>query len=105
MLAPTISGLIRIGGIWYVTAGAGVQYESGIRLRGNGVLTAVDEKFRQTLGPTAEIGVLAINRVHGANVGLDLALRHTVLSYTPNATGKAINANSTAIVLGFDFYL
>ncbi len=74
MLAPTVHGLLRIGEIWFAMAGAGIQYESHSRLRGNGLLAEVDERFRPSLGPTAEIGIMAMRRTHGVGVGFDLAI-------------------------------
>lgn len=99
-LIPSLRSLLHFGGFWYGTAGAGVQFETGARLKGEGLLDELDFKFEPATGAMVEIGV---RYLYCRRAGFDLTFRYTGLTY--EADDLSIDASNLGLFLGAHVFL
>lgn len=97
-LVATAHGLIRVAPQWFLRVAGGLTYETGIALRGSGLLEDAKADANDALGWVGEGGVLWWVERHGA---MDIGFRYTGLKY--DFGYGSVDANHAALVMGFHF--
>ena len=99
-IMPTLRALVRLGGPLYAVTSGGLQYESRIRLRGEGLLQGLDAKFDPAVGGLLEEGLLYISE---ERFGLDISFRYTIMNYTYQST--SVNGNGAGLFIAAQYFL
>jgi hypothetical protein len=97
-ITASVQGLLDLGKSWYLAAGAGIDYETGIRFRGEGVLADFNADFDDAVGGLGELGILW----KMSDLAFDFRVRYTAIHYS--AFGQQVDASNVSGVLGMRYY-
>ena len=102
-LIPRAHADAHVGGGWHISASAGVQYDMGVFLSGDGVFSEIDADLGNGLGPLGELGVFYQDAKDRG--GYTFALRYVHMEYDSADTAGPIDASSIGFALTALFLL
>ena len=98
-LVAAARGMYRLADTWSILASAGMHYDLGASLSGDGVLRDIDLDSDTALGWLIEAGAY----YDEGSLALDITLRYTALEY--ELGGVHVDAWSVGLFAGFYFFL